>query len=373
MDRAATKPATGPQRNADAKTATDCVLNRRLAERDRARMAGSGGAMARHAGLDPDRAAATALARAAEKQARLPIFVEQVEQARMTLPELTETLPERAMLTIVEGSGDGLGVVAICPNLLASLIEMQAMGRVTSRPAPPRRPTRTDAAISADFVNALLAELTQDLPRQDGCPGYDGFRYATFLDDPRPLGLMLDDGVFSRLSIRFRIGAGGQRDGSLMIAVPAMPQANPAATIRTGLPAPITEAPRPATVPLSAAMQAAPIRLVGILCRRKMSLEALRKLAPGTLIPLPQNALDEAMVETAHGQFLARGRLGEANGFHALRLRGPADAAGQTISNAGQDLAGHACSTPPDDCDAPDPFRAAMVDPPPFAINRFAG
>ena len=76
-----------------------------------------------------------------------------------------------------------------------------------------------------------------------------------------------------------------------------------------------------APVSLAEAVQLAPIRVVGILCRRKLSLQALRALGPGSLIPLPQNVLDDARLETGNRQLLARGRLGEADGFHAIRLR----------------------------------------------------
>lgn len=78
---------------------------------------------------------------------------------------------------------------------------------------------------------------------------------------------------------------------------------------------------------LAEAVQQAPVRVVGILCRRKLSLQTLRTLGPGSLIPLPQNVLDDARLETVQGQVLARGRLGEADGFHAIRLR----SAGETV------------------------------------------
>lgn len=285
-----------------------------------------------------ERAAGTALGRAAEKQLRLPVFVESAELLPMTLSELAELLPERALLAVLEGGRDALGVMALCPSFLASIIEMQAIGRVTSRPPANRRPTRTDAAMSADFVNALLTELGREMGERPGIPPFGAFRYATHMDDPRPLGLMLEDAGMQRLQLKFRVGAGGQRDASILIALPAAPGAGrdrrattPLATQPTRapnamIPAPAsneTSAPAMQAAPasLAEAVQTAPIRVVGILCRRKLSLQALRALGPGSLIPLPQNVLDDARLETGQGQLLARGRLGEAEGFHAIRLR----------------------------------------------------
>ena len=339
-----------------------------------------------------ERAAGTALGRAAEKQLRLPVFVESAELLPMTLPELAELLPERALLAVLEGGRDALGVMALCPSLLTSIIEMQAIGRVTSRPPPNRRPTRTDAAMSTDFVNGLLAELGREIGDRPGIPPFGAFRYATHMDDPRPLGLMLEDTGMQRLQLKFRVGAGGQRDASILIALPAAPGAGrnrdvttPLATQPAGprnamLPAPAsndTSAPALQALPasLAEAVQTAPIRVVGILCRRKLSLQALRALGPGSLIPLPQNVLDDARLETGQGQLLARGRLGEADGLHAIRLRhaemplrgtAPAAAAAPAIdvANAGPRATGidglpplAGFDMPLGDINSPDAFR----------------
>ncbi|WP_181900658.1 FliM/FliN family flagellar motor C-terminal domain-containing protein [Paracoccus thiocyanatus] len=122
-------------------------------------------------------------------------------------------------------------------------------------------------------------------------------------------------------------------------------------------------------------MQEAPIRLTGILARRRLSLHQLRGLTPGALLPLPQSVLDEAWVETAQGQLLARGRLGEKDGFHAIRLRD----AGQhgAAADPGADGWRAGCTAlhqdppqpagadlPPADLDDPDAFRTAQSMPP---------
>ncbi|WP_181900659.1 hypothetical protein [Paracoccus thiocyanatus] len=209
----------GTERDGPA-AASGRVLRRWIAKRDHMRsMAGPSPRQAAEFRLE--RAAATALARAAENQLHLPVFVEKLERSTITLAELPELLPERALLALVGGRRDALGVVAICPGLLASLIEMQAIGRVTSRPAQPRRPTRTDATISADFVNALLAELGRECATAADCPDFGAFRYVTYMDDPRPLTVTLEDGEMTRLCFHLRTGTGGQRDGQLMIALPA--------------------------------------------------------------------------------------------------------------------------------------------------------
>lgn len=335
-----------------------------------------------------ERMISTALGRSAERLYALPIFIQDVGLASATLAELPELLPEQALLSIVEGRGSAIGVVALSPAFVASVIEMQAIGRVSSREVRHRKPTRTDASISADFVNTLLSELGKELSTQANLPMFSAFSYASFLDDPRPLMLMLEDVELTRVTLNFRIGAGGQRDGTIVIALPAprLPDQKPRSPEKALITAaaggaanrvPTEDAPvqhaafermgSPAIETLAVAMQEAPVHLVGILCRKKVSLGTLRNLAPGTLIPLPPAALDDARIETLQGQLLAQGRLGEADGYHAIRLRAPGshDQTSRVMRHHATDTTAGAVATNPSlnafphiDISQPDAFRS---------------
>ena len=313
--------------------------------------------------LTAERLATTALGRAAESLYGLAIFPESVSISTVSLSELPELLPERALLAIVEGRRDAIGVVALCPNVVASLIEMQAIGRISSRPVRTRKPTRTDASITADFVGALLKELARDPAPRPDLPEFANFSYASFLDDSRPLMLMLEEGAHTRISLRFRLGAAGQRDGQVMVVLPTpripLDQARPDTGQRLLDDARAkTPAPQPPRPDLAEAVQNANLDLVGILCRKTMSLAALKSLRAGSVIALPSNTLDEARVESATGQLLARGRFGETHGFHAIRLRKPArpQAEPPTASSANPAL-------PEIDMTQPDAFRQQQANP----------
>ncbi|MFB9225139.1 FliM/FliN family flagellar motor switch protein [Paracoccus cavernae] len=300
--------------------------------------------------VDIGRAAAVALGRTADRLYGLPVFVENVANAPATPAELAELFPERALLAVVQGDGDRLGVVALCPSLIASLIEMQAIGRVSARAVRARKPTRTDAAITADFVNRLLCELGNALPDSAGGPDFASYRYASFLDDARPLLLMLEDAPLANLTLNFRIGSGGQRDGKILVALPeaaspALPDFGKTMAALTVIapesrfapdegrdigPSGFPDAAESTADPdsLAQAVRQAPIPLQGVLCRRQMTLRAIRALKPGDLIALPTGILNETRLETGNGQILAKGRLGEADGLHAIRLHGPEHGAG---------------------------------------------
>lgn len=322
--------------NQREQTGGGLVLRRMIAERER-QQAPRQFAAAAAVEVSLERAAATALGRAADRLYKLPVYVEKVELLPVSLSELPELLPERALLAVLEAPRDRLGMMAICPAMLTSLIEMQALGRITARKPVPRRATRTDATISADFVNLLLAELGRELGERAGCPPFADFRYATYLDDPRPLGLVLDDTPMQRLSLRFRIGPGGKRDGVLTLALPTQSGEDAKSRGQSSIPAltsPSPPAPEAEPPSLAQAVQAAPIMLFGVLCRRSFTLGALRELGPGALLPLGPNALDEARLETRSGQLVACGRLGEAEGFHAIRVARGAGAGGNAGATA---------------------------------------
>ncbi|WP_052172083.1 FliM/FliN family flagellar motor switch protein [Paracoccus sanguinis] len=268
----------------------------------------------------PDRAVAAAIARAADRIHGLAVFFDKVTTGHAELAEIPELLPEQPLISVVEGPGDRLGAVAMDSGLLTSLIEMQALGRVSARPAVARRPTRTDGAICADFVSACLAELEAEQAGQPGFEGVAGFRYASFLDDPRPLALMLEETSYRLVTVTLRAGEAGERDGTLLLILPHAP-------LRASAPAPTADAPAasappaPAGGPLAEAVRQAPIELTGVLCRRQITLGELRALGPGDRIALPPGVLEQATLETAAGQVVFRGRLGALGGHHALRLR----------------------------------------------------
>lgn len=303
--------------------------------------------------LSPARAAANAVGRAAERLYRLPVLPIRVDPGTATLAELPELLPEQALLVILQGPGDQIGVMALSFETVTALIEVQALGRVTARPSERRRLTRSDAAMCVDFVNALMAELATEMASVEGFGAVQGYRYATFLDDPRPMILMLEDRPYRSLSCDLRFGVGETRDGRILLALPVRSEARATQPGQPQLAAPVP--PSAGTETLAAAVAAAPVEVVGVLCRRMMTLGELRGLVPGRLMPLPRVSLAEARLETRDGQLLATGKLGEAEGCHALRLHDPA----QPAASQRMDPIMPAAGVPLPDVASADPFRLA--------------
>lgn len=337
------------------------VLRRMLQARSQARL-GQGGApqLPTPAAPTPARAAATAICRAADRLYTLPMRALSVRPGALTLAELPELLPDLPLVAVLQGPGDYLGAIALCPQTVAALVEWQALGRVTNRDLERRRPTRSDALLCADFINGLLGELATEMDGVEGFEAISGFRFLTPLDDPRPLSLMLEDRPFRSLAFHIGIGTSDLREGRVLLALP-QPPGQPRARAQAAALAPPAPVPAPQPRPtLANAMRDAPVQLTAVLCRRRISLAELRGLTQGRLLTLPRNSLTQATLETAGGQVVATGKFGEAEGCHAIRLLDPAMPAtedtGIPISGLGVAFdAAHA----PADLAQPDPFRAS--------------
>ena len=258
----------------------------------------------------PARAGAIAAARAAERLYALPVQPLSVRPGAATVAELAELLPQPALFAVVQGPADAIGVVALCPATITALIEAQALGRVTARPMEKRRLTASDAMISADYIDRLLTEWQAEVAPLQGFDCFAGFRYASHLDDVRPLLLLFEDAPFRTLDMSLSFGGRDRREGRIFVAMPqrspaalpgprAMPahagDKTPASAPKTTTPPPGTpEAAPPDRAGLSKAMLDAPVDIVGVLCRRRLTLGQLRGLVPGATITLPRVSLMDA-------------------------------------------------------------------------------
>lgn len=262
------------------------------------------------------RAWRVAFARAARDCTGLDIAMPVLRDDRRSLGELLDLLPERAMLAVLEGPAHALGLLALSPGLLAAVIEAQTIGRVNAAPPPPRRPTRTDAALTLRLIDTALGTLETALRCADDLVWTAGFRYASFLDDARPLGLLLDDTPYRVLAGDIDIAAGA-RQGSCILALPAEGRG----------PRP---APRPANPQaddadwaegLTGGVMAAEVSLQAIIGHLHLPLGRTLVLQEGMILPLGPARIDAIRLVGPGGETLATCKLGQLHGMRAIRLR----------------------------------------------------
>lgn len=277
----------------------------------------AGALAAAEGGPGADRSWRLSLARAARDHAHLALEVAWLAQEPRSLTELLELPPDRALIAVLEGPAEGLGILVLSAPVLAGIIEMQTIGRVTTLPPAQRRPTRTDAALVAALIDAALAGLEDELRDEADLVWAGGFRYASFLEDARPLGLLLEDASYRVLRAEVSLALGA-KSGEVILALPAEgrgqrpdPRHLRAEPVDTG----------PAfTLALGEQVLAATARVEAQIARLTLPLAEVMALQPGQILPLPQAALDRISVEGLDGRRLAAAKLGQTQGMRAIRL-----------------------------------------------------
>ncbi|KFE35824.1 FliM/FliN family flagellar motor switch protein [Thioclava atlantica] len=295
------------------------------------RKAEAGRAVPETRAMTPERAIGQALARVAQEQLDLDLRVAELSDLRRSLAELPEMLPDLSLLAVIEGPQEALGLVALSPEVLSVLIEMQTTGRLGRAPPAPRKPTRIDAAMAVEFVDGLLEAVEEALIEQEAIAWAGGFRFASHLDDPRPLGLLLEDVTYRVWQATLSFGA-GEREGTFFWAVPQTGRGAGLRRMPDGASAQaVGGAGSDADAPgwqasLERAVMGAPAQLEAVLHRVTLPLSAVMEFYPGLDLPLPADALDRLTLEAQGRRRLSGARLGQRRGMRALRLTGEEEA-----------------------------------------------
>lgn len=307
-------------------------------------------------GPGADRGWRIALARAARDHLKLPLEVLELTLSRAGLAELLELPPERALLVVLEGPGEGLGVLSIAPEVLHAMGEALTVGKLSASAPVSRRPTRTDAAMIAPMLDAALIDLEASLMQEADLIWAGGWRYSSFIEDPRPLGLLLEDIPYRVLQAEVDLGL-GQRKGSILLALPAEGKAE--APNRSSRPVKDqAQSQKLFSAALAEEIEAAEARLEAVLARVSLPLSRVASLAVGDIVAMANASLDRVSLEGLDGRKLVEGKLGQNRGMRALRLTEVADL-GKTGLRATAQPAGSFVRQPSPDPQLSEPLRHA--------------
>lgn len=298
------------------------------------------------------RAWRVAFARAAREVIGLEMAVATLRDDRQSLGELLDQIPDHALLALLEGPQQALGLLVLSPAALAAVIEMQTIGRLGPHAPALRRPTRTDAAMSARLVDHALALLDTALASSADLVWAGGFRYASFLDEARALGLLLEDVPWRVLDCTLDL-ASGSRQGQVLLALPAEGR-GPAPSSAP----PVEEAAGGSwQTRLQAAVMGSEVTLDAVIGRLRLPLGQALALEPGMLLPLADGGgLDRvALIGAGSAVPAGHGRLGQHRGMRALKLHSRA-AAGSPAPAPAAPAAGIQAPRP-------DPLAPATVHP----------
>lgn len=315
--------------------------------------------------LTAERAIGQALSKVAQDMFALPLQVLAISEGRRSLADMPEALEPLSLIALIEGPEEGLGILALPPETLSVLLEVQTMGTLAKAAPPPRKPTRIDASMVADFLDTVLAGIEESLAETEAVVWAGGFRYASYLDDPRPLGLLLEDIGYRLWQVEMGFGAGAERRGKLVWAVPVNGRGQALRRWPGMTDTPTGPGPGAATLEvqkaaewqsrLQASVMGAAAQIDAVLDRVSLPLSAVLRLRPGMSLPISADALENLTLEGAGRRRLATARLGQHRGQRAVRLTETERAA-------------------PDLEDMAEP-KARLVVPPPFepGASPFAG
>lgn len=313
--------------------------------------------------MSPAKALRLSLEKCGDRLFRLALTVCAVEQRGVSHAALKDEEMEDALILLLDGQAGARGAALLDRQFVQALVEVQTMGRVRPGPAAERPFTGTDAAIAAPLLDAMLEGFVTTM--EEAAPNFRAgqFRFGDRVGDMRGLMLALDAPDFELIRITVDI-AGGGKTGVMTLILPAaaFDAPDPAAG----------EEGRGDRFALGELAMTAPVTLDAVLDRVEMPLAQVCKLAPGMTLPLSASAIGRTELVAARGHVAATVRLGQMNGFRAVRLTGGAMAdapaaggeAGAGRPEAPPELPGEPADGPPEHFEAGDGKGDDAADPP---------
>ena len=261
---------------------------------------------------------------------RLPVDFTSLTITRLSLAELLDLPPERALILMLEGPDEGLGLLILSPDLLTALIEVLTIGKCGTQVPDPRKPTRTDAAMLSPLADLALTQLEDALADDGDLIWTSGFRYASFIEEARSLALLLEDVTYCTLTARLSL-AHGARVGEMILVFPAEGRGRKPRLKAHTVPNSVA---RPAfAAALGVRVESATCQMEAVLARVPLPLVEVMGLAEGKVLPLPAAALDRISIEGLDGRSVADGKLGQHRGMRAIRLTEATSCAGSANAN----------------------------------------
>ncbi|PIE16450.1 MAG: hypothetical protein CSA68_02550 [Rhodobacterales bacterium] len=270
-------------------------------------------------GMTPLKALRLAMARAAQAQFSLALRATNLTQDRLRQADLLAQIEPDALLVLLDGPPGAHGFVAVDLQTLASVIEVQTMGRVSATPAQERQPTRTDAAMVKPLIDGVVQGLVKYLKGSPDESWATGYEFGGWVENARLLGLRLKDVQYRLFCADLELADGAKR-GKLMMGLPAV-----------GLRA-VPDAEGGGqnwSKELRETLQASRIELDAVLYRTQMALKQVLALKPGDLVPVPVTTIGDVVIEGVDGRIIGHARLGQQHGYRALRISGLPDGAPQ--------------------------------------------
>ena len=278
-------------------TAADSVLQRKVQAQRRVM---GGGAWS------IPRALGRALSIAADALWGLTLVPHSIADDTLAVDRALSRLGSDLLLVVLEHETGPRGLVALHRDIVAGLIDMQTLGRVTRIPADRRAYTPTDAAMTAPLIDAALPRFASMLSAQPDMAHLREFRFGAQVEDVQSASLALEAEMYHLSEFEVSL-AQDTRSGRVVFLFP-----EPSRQIEPG--------DQSAPGKHEAVLKLAPVRMQAVLARIHLPLDKAQALRPGDVLTLSPRATASAALVLAGGHVVARGKLGQMNGFRAIRI-----------------------------------------------------
>ena len=261
--------------------------------------------------MSPSKALRLALARSADKLLEMPLTVGSVERTQSTLEEALSSFSDDTLLILLEGADGAAGAISLDRQFLTGLIEHQTTGRVTAAAPEERKFTATDAAITMPLIDDVLQRLQAAMAGDEAESWTSGFRFGARIPDCRTFGLVLRAPDYHVFRLSAMLG-NAVREGEMVLALP-ISEIPPDSVAKPG-------DPQSVQPKMSETALRVRVELQAVLCRVQIPLSQAGQLKPGDIVDIPRDALSDTAIMDGAGKRIARARLGQLNGFRAVRL-----------------------------------------------------
>ncbi|MBE3639200.1 FliM/FliN family flagellar motor switch protein [Mangrovicoccus algicola] len=267
--------------------------------------------------VSPAKALRLALAKAGQEVLQQVVTGSGLEELKLPIDKVADQLPEAALVLELSGPRGKRGLIALDRGLVFAITESLTTGHVNGGPVPDRLPTRTDALLCRRFLVMMMTVFAARLVGHPASDWATGFVPEEKIEDLRRLPVTMEDVPYRMLVMETDIAL-GTRLGQICILVPWDDMSlEPVAALEDHG---AEDRARAWSSALEAAVMGCDIEMTAVLHRAQMTVAELRALQPGSLIRLPAGALGRAVLETADGQKVFSGRLGDLDGYRAVMV-----------------------------------------------------
>lgn len=246
----------------------------------------------------------------------LPLSALGITRHAISAQDVPASLPATDLILLMDGPGSQVAAVTLDPILVAGLIQQQTMGKINPAPegGETRNATATDAALCAPFVESLLSRAALLSEEAEDVALLQGYRYGVWAREPRQAQLALEASDYTVVEMTLDMAA-GTRTGKMTLVLANPARASAAPSQEEGE----VEKPVPGRN-LAQNVLGLEADLMIALTRIKMPLKVASGLKVGDVVDLDLSSLSQALIIDGNGRAIAKGTLGQIDGFRAVQV-----------------------------------------------------